>query len=230
MVALRAVLAVTLALTCCVVAPAAGAHDARHGHKGDFQPVHHLAWADASELLAQWWETVLAIPAAQNPLIPGNPELCFDIGRHGKVATFASVNETAACTMHKHERLFLPTFGAECSDAEPPPFFGATEAEQRECARAFLADQGIISIRLSLDGGPFEEVHTPRFEVISRQGHTVFPEDAIFDAEPGPATFVAADWVATPRKRLRLGVHTITLEVELADTTLTQVLTLTVVR
>jgi hypothetical protein len=229
MFARRAVLAVTIALISLGIAPAAGAHDARHGHKGgDFQPVHRLAGSPAGELLAQWWETVLTIPAAQNPINAENPALCFNIGRRDKVATYASTAETVECTITAGQRLFLTTFGAECSSAEPPPFFGATEAEQRACVEEFLADQEILAIRLSLNGGRPQDVHNERFEVISRQGNVVFPEAAIFDAEPGPATFVAADWVATTRHRLRPGQHTITLEIELIDETLTQVVTLNV--
>lgn len=227
MSARRAVLAVTIALISLGIAPAAGADDTRHGHKGDFQPVHRLAGSTGAELLAQWWETVLPIPAAQNPITPGNP-LCFDIGRRDKVATYASVDETVTCTITAGQRLFLTTFGVECSSAEAPPFFGATEAEQRACVEEFLADPEVLAIRLSLDGGAPQDIHNERFEVISRQGNVVFPDDAIFDAEPGPATFVAGDWVATTRRPLRPGQHTITLEIELTDETITQVLTLNV--
>jgi hypothetical protein len=228
MSARRAVLAVTVALVSLGIAPAAGADVTRHGHKGDFKPVHRLAGSSASELLAQWWETVLPIPAAQNPLVPGNPELCFDIGRRGKVATYASINENVTCTIKAGQRLFFVTFGVECSSAEPPPFFGETEAEQRACVEGFLADPEIVAIRLSLDGGPPQDVHSERFEVISRQGHVVFPEGAIFEAAPGPATFVAGDWAVTTRHRLRPGTHTIRLEIELTDETLTQVVTFNV--
>jgi hypothetical protein len=218
----------TVVLVSLGIAPAAGADVARHGHKGDFKPVHRLAGSSASKLLTQWWETLLPIPAAESPLVAGNPELCFSIGRRGKVATYASLNETVTCTIKAGQRLFLSTFGVECSSAEPPPFFGATEAEQRACVEGFLADPAIVAIRLSLDGGPPQDVHSARVEVISRQGHVVFPEGAIFDAEPGPATFVAGDWIATTRHRLRPGTHTITLEIELAEATLTQVVTINV--
>ena len=228
----RAVLAVTIALIPLLIAPAAGADHDRHPpkHKGDFQPVHRLAGSTGGELLRDWWETVLAIPAAQNPIVAGNPELCFGIGRRDKVATFASVNETATCTIKAGQPLFLTTFGAECSSAEPPPFFGATEEEQRQCVLDFLADPAILSIRVSLDGGPPQEVHDERFQVISPQGEAVFPEGPIFDATPGPATFVAGDWPVTPRKRLRPGVHTIDIRIELADATFGTLLTLNVLR
>ena len=233
MPARRAVLVVTIALAGLVIAPVAAAHDRggdHHGHKGDFVPVHRLAGSSGGELLRDWWETVLPIPAATNPIIPGVPELCFDVGHRGKVATFATVNETATCTMKANERLFLVTFAVECSSAELEPFFGATEEEQRACVEDFMDDPGILAIRLSLDGGEFEDVYSERFELITPQGETVFPEGAIFDATPGPATFVGGDWAATLRRKLRPGQHTIALEVQFVDETFTTLLTLNVVR
>jgi hypothetical protein len=233
MTARRAVLVVTIALAGLVIAPVAAAHDPdgdHHGHKGDFVPVHRLAGSSGGELLRDWWETVLPIPAATNPITPGVPELCFDIGHRGKVATFATVNETATCTIKAGQPLFLVNFAVECSSAEPPPFFGATEEEQRACVEGFLANPDVLAIRLSLDGGEPEDVHNERFELITPQGETVFPADAIFDATPGPATFVGGDWAATLRRKLRPGQHTIAIEIQLVEETFNSLLTLDVVR
>ena len=229
--AVLAMTAVTIALIGLVIAPPAGADDERHGlKKGDFEPVHRLAGSTGGELLRDWLEVVLEIPAATNPIIPGNPELCFDIGRRGKVATYATINETATCTIKAGQPLFLPNFAVECSSAEPDPFFGATEDEQRACVEGFLDNPDIVAINLSLDGGPPQDVHDDRFRVITPQGEVVFPEGAIFDARPGPATFVGGDWVATPRKRLRPGTHTINIEIVLTDETFTTLLTVNVER
>ena len=229
--AVLAVTAVTIALVGLVVAPPAGADDERHGQKkGDFAPVHRLAGSSGGELLRDWWEVVLPIPAATNPIVPGNPELCPGIGRRGKVASYATVNPTASCTIEKGQPLFLPTFSVECSSAEPAPFFGATEEEQRACVGGFIEDPNVLAINLSLDGGPPQNVHDDRFEVLTSQGNTVFPEGPIFDATPGPATFVGGDWVTTPRKRLRPGTHTINIEVVLTEENFSTLLTINVER
>jgi hypothetical protein len=110
------------------------------------------------------------------------------------------------------------------------PFHGETEEEQRACVSEFLANPDILAIRLSLDGAPPQDIHDERFTIITPQGDVVFPEGAIFDAEAGPATFVGGDWVATPRKKLRPGQHTINIEIELVDQTFTTLLTVNVVR
>jgi hypothetical protein len=93
-----------------------------------------------------------------------------------------------------------------------------------------LADPGILAIRLSLDDGEPQDIYSERFELITPQGETVFPEGAIPGATPGPATFVGGAWSATLRHKLRPGQHTITLEVEFVDETFTTLLTLNVVR
>jgi hypothetical protein len=173
---------------------------------------------------------VLPIPAAEHPFVPDNPELCFTIGRHDKVLSYASGIPNATCTMTAGQHLFFTTVGGECSSAEPVPFFGATEAEQRACIKEYLAGLDVVAIRLSLDGGPQQNIFSRRFLVLSKQGETVFPEDPIFEAEPGPATFVAADYAATTRRQLRPGQHTIALEIEFTENTATHVLTLNVVR
>jgi hypothetical protein len=229
--AVPAVAAVAIALIGLVIAPPATADQERHGHqKGGFEPVHRLAGSTGGELMRDWWETVLEIPGATNPINFGNPELCFGVGRRGKVATVAAVNPTATCTIKAGQPLFLPTFNLECSSAEPPPFFGATEAEQRACVEAFKTDPNVLAINLSLDGGPAQDIHDDRFWDITPQGEVVFPQGAVFDATPGPATFVGGGWSATPRKRLRPGTHTINIEVVFADETFTNLLTLNVDR
>jgi hypothetical protein len=228
--AVLAVPAVTIALIGLVIAPPAVADKEHHAHeKADFKPVHRLAGSTGGELLREWFEVVLEIPAATHPFIPGNPEVCFDIGQRGKVTTYASPpGEAATCTIKAGQRLFLPRSVAECSSAEPEPGFGATEEEQRACVEEFLADPNRLAINLSLDGGPPQDVLDDRFLVITPQGSVVFPEDAFFGATPGPATFVGGGWVATTRKRLRPGTHTINIETVLADATFTTLLTVIV--
>ena len=41
---------------------------------------------------------------------------------------------TRSCSLPVGTALFIITVANECSNIEPPPFFGNTEAELRECA------------------------------------------------------------------------------------------------
>ena len=78
-------------------------------------------------------------------------------------------------------------------DAEPAPFFGA---EPRRRRRAFVdrfieePKHASDSICLGWRTPPQNLRESDRFEVLTSQGDTVFPEGPIFVATPGPATFV----------------------------------------
>jgi hypothetical protein len=60
---------------------------------------------------------------------------------------------TRACTVPAGKGIFVLGLGNECSNIEPPPFFGATEAELRACAadgvEAFFGD---ATQSISVDG------------------------------------------------------------------------------
>jgi hypothetical protein len=216
---LRRAVATALAVASCSCVVAAGSAGADHDPgRADFVPVHRLAGSTGGELLRDWWAALLAIPAAQSPLDPATEPLCLTLGRRGKVLAIAGAAPVATCTMRAGMRLFIPVSGAECSSAEPPPFNGATEAEQRACATGLaFSDDFVSAIRLSLDGGPVIDIHSERFQLVSPQGSVVFPEGPIFDATPGPATFVAAMYGATLKRKLRPGQHTIRVDVVLPD-------------
>lgn len=211
---------VLAALLVVVVLPVANAHatSGRHKHP-DFVPVHRLGGATDGELLRQWWSQVLRIPASENPLTSeDSPARCITLGKRSRVAATISGGQTSRCRIKVGTPLFLPVVSAECSSAEPEPYFGATEEEQRACAIEIFDDQTILAIRMSLDGRREVDMHRARFRTVSPQGHTVFPPDPIFDAESGPATFVGASWTATLRKPLRPGRHTIVGNIDIGGT------------
>lgn len=197
--------------------PAASANPGG-GDRGGFVPVHQLGGASGGELIGQWWARVLAIPAAQNPIeTPDAAAVCMRLGRAGQVLAEVSGLPQTTCTMRVGMTLLIPVDLAECSTAEPDPFHGVTEAQQRTCAVGWLSQDGVRSINLSLDGGPAIDIHQPAFVEVSPQTHTVFPSDPIFGAEPGPATFVGTAYAATTRHKLHQGRHTIDASVVLAE-------------
>lgn len=72
------------------------------------------------------------------------------------------------CTVKPGTKVLVPLPGASCSDAEPPPFFGETAAEQRACALASVRDD-VLSVTVSVDGGPPQNVVSDRFLTITDQ-------------------------------------------------------------
>ena len=214
----RVVLAVVIVL-CAASAPAAASGVGGHGHP-DFVPVKTLGGLTGGELVGQWWAQVLAIPAAENPLLPPSPARCLALGK-GKVLAMAGTAGSAplTCTVKPGTPLFVAAGTNECSSADLEPYKGVTEAEQRECAMEFFSSPAVVATFLSLDGGPPTEIHNERFQLVSPQTSVTIPDGAFWDLEPGPATFVGVAYAATPRGRLTPGRHTLEINFVGADGT-----------
>jgi len=210
-IAVCAVTGAILALT-AIATPVASA---RSGAQPDFVPVHRLGGDTGGELEGQAWANLFAIPAAQNPLDPANPARCTTLGHRRPVLTVIGESPPSnplTCVVEAGTPLFFGEVSLECSDAEGD---GSTVKELRACAVGGLGND-LRSIRWSLDGGAPVDIFDPRFEVVSPAMHTLLPEDPLV-AKPGPMTFVAAAYAATPRRTLAVGPHTIALEVEVTD-------------
>jgi hypothetical protein len=72
----------------------------------------------------------------------------------------------------------------------------------------FLRGLDITSITVSVDGAPPVDIHAPRFMAVSPQRQVVFPPGAVFGAKEGPATYVAAAWIAEIRG-MKKGQHVV---------------------
>ena len=215
--------ALLAALVIACAAPVAAADGRTGGHRAPrVVPAFKLAGSTGGQLLGDWFVQNLSLPASASPF-GGSADLCLDLGRRGKVLSPSGglfTPQGMTCRVRAGRPVLLVMTNADCSTAEAPPFFGATEAEQRACAIAALTSTPEIvvlrSINVSLDGRPPVDIHSRRFFAVSPQRRVVFPEDAVFDAAPGPATFVAAAWIAEIRGMKR-GLHVMRAVVETAD-------------
>ena len=102
--------------------------------------------------------------------------------------------------------MLVPLPGASCSDAEPPPFFGETAAEQRACALATVR-QDVVRVTVSVDGDSPQDVLSDRFLNITDQFDVVSRPGNPFGATPGPTTLVAVGYLGVLRG-LPPGRHT----------------------
>jgi hypothetical protein len=216
---LRGTALVLLAIAVCAI-PAEAAAAPKKGSV--FEPVTgKVGGMTGSELLGEGWFQELKVPFGT---LGGG---CFGLGRHGKVvASEPDENLEVNCTLKPGTPFFL-YFGSDCSDAEEPPFFGADEAAQAECAR-FVDFDFFVSATIQVDGGRVVDFLAPRFELLSPQRSVLLPEDNFLGVDPGPATFVAHGWGAIAR--LKPGEHTIIVDVTDVDGfTSTAVVTIDVV-
>ena len=142
----------------------------------------------------------------------------------GDRVLFAQPEST--CTVESGTTVIVPLPGATCSDAEKSPYYGATEAEQRACA--LEANQAVLGLKVSVDGGPPQDVSGDRFLHITDQFSVVSQPGNPFDARPGPTTLVAVGSLGALRG-LPPGRHTFEVFVLVSGGVVTEHWTINVV-
>jgi hypothetical protein len=217
-------LAALAVVATAAVSPVALADGSRGGDdRVRVLPAFNLGGSSGGDLIGDWYAWNLALPAAHAPF-GGTADVCLDIGRRGRVLSPSGglLSPAGMTCVVRHDRPVLVVMtSADCSTAEPEPFYGRTEAEQRACAIDWAVEEsGVTSIDISMDGRPAVDIHTPRYFAVSPQRFTVFNRDPVFGARPGPALFVAAGWIAELRGMDR-GRHTMTATVSLNGAPLT---------
>jgi hypothetical protein len=160
-----------------------------------------------SVLLGEWWAKALEIPVSENPLA-GNADPCVRLGRHVLAPAF-NPDPTAhiSCTVGPRTWILAITFTSECSDAEAPPFFGATPRARRACAIA--ADDGITTNQVIIDGKAYD-VSRHRVQTFDRR--VKLPEDDLFGVDASSLRFGADGW-APLIEPLAPGHHVVSVRV-----------------
>jgi hypothetical protein len=161
------------------------------------------------EWSAAWWQWALAMPVSANPLF--DTADC-DAGQSGKVwflgGAFTGSATTRHCDVPAGKAIFVPIANVECSTVEPPPFFGANEAELRACAKAF--QDGATGMLCTVDGREITgldgyRVQSPLFDFSAPADNALFI--------PGPVSGQSiSDGVWLLLAPLSAGEHTIHFE------------------
>ena len=158
----------------------------------------YAAWA------AAWWKWSLELPLEGHPFY-GCPASC-DAGQSGPVWFVAGGPTECGCGVPAGKALFFPIVNAEASSLEDPPFYGATEAEQRDVATWWADHIVIASLFCEIDGVPVENLDAYRF--VSPQIAFTAPTPWAYGAVGGPGTSVG-DGYFLLLKPLSKGSHTI---------------------
>lgn len=161
-----ALLAVLILALGAVPSAFAERHKERRPHI--YPPHSHPFGKSYGEWQAAFWQWALARPVEGHPFID-SPDFDFSAGQSGKVwfvgAPDGLVTRTAV--IPEGTALFVTVRDVETSSLELPPFFGATEAEQRANS-VWFADH-IVDPFCVIDGVPVENlqayrVASPQFE------------------------------------------------------------------
>ena len=157
-------------------------------------------------LLADWWEVGLRAPVTENPFT-GTADPCVKLNRHVLGPVFAGSDPvlTMDCAVPRNTWILAVTFTTECSDAEEPPFFGATPRARRACAIA--ANEGITDNTVAIDGKVYD-VSRYRYQTPDRKVR--LPEDDLFGVDADTLRFGADGW-APLIEPLKPGRHVITI-------------------
>ena len=159
------------------------------------------------EWTANWWQQVIAIPEAENPLFENGPVNC-NLGKGKVVFLVGTFGGTAdrSCTVPPGTALLLPVINSGCTTATGD---GDTEAELRACAEQIADSFDIDGLKVSVDGKPVTGLEQFRFA--SPLFTINVPAGSILGntVEAGPTDAVVDGYyvMLTP---LTPGVHTVT--------------------
>ncbi|WP_405477455.1 hypothetical protein [Streptomyces canus] len=174
--------------------PAASARVTSGGEGHLAEPHKKIDGVTGSDAMGEGWYRSLSLPAAENPAF-GNGDRCVKIGRTGKVLLAIGNGPPQTCTVPEGTAVFVIGIMAFCDNVEAPPWYGADEAAQRECAWAVLRST-TESVQFTVDGGKAIDLQKRRFEICAPLRAVQLLPDNILGVPPQPATFTACGWVA----------------------------------
>jgi hypothetical protein len=175
------------------------------GNPGILPPQSNPHGKSYAEWSAEWWKWALSMPLTGHPLEYGD---CAQ-GQSGHVwflgGSFVTAEAVRQCTIPPGKAIFFPVLNTECSTVEPPPFYGANEAELGECAKGWV--DGATGF-CSIDGVPVQNlemyrVASPLF------AFDPLPEDNVLWVTPGLAGESVSDGFWLMLAPLSVGQHTI---------------------
>lgn len=183
------------------------------------QPPPASAQWDADSLRnlgAEWWQWIVSIPPADNPLLDPTGEKCM-VGQRGRTwflaGTFGGGTAVRTCSVPEGTTLFFPVANAigfdtpgVCGQGEPIP-----AAKYREDAAAFIDGVSNVSVHLDGKAARAHRITSPVFAVTP-------PEDNIFDVfcalPAGVYSPAVDDGLYVQLRPLSVGMHTLRFHAE----------------
>ena len=174
-----------------------------------------VAWA---QLSAEWWQWVLALPPAVNPLLDATGDNCM-VGQHGSNWFLAGSWGGAAtrdCDIPQGATLFFPVINeinfdtpGQCGQGAPLP-----SSFYRGLSAAFV--NGAANLSVTLDGKAVGPMHRTQSKVFEVQ----LPDDNIFvgactpDLTGGVYSPAVDDGFYVRLNPLSIGKHTLIIHAE----------------
>jgi hypothetical protein len=158
-----------------------------------------------SQWAASFWQWMMSYPLEGHPAID-DPSFDFSARQSGNVWFWAAPDGplTRTVTLPAGKALLLSIRDVETSTLEEPPFFGATEAEQRANSEFFA--NHIVNVFCTVDGVPVENLQDYRFSTAQFEFNA--PTPWIFGTTGGAGTSVGEGYFLL-FPSLSKGTHTI---------------------
>ena len=176
------------------------AAQAQNSNPGVIPPQAQAHGMTYAEWTARWWQWFFSFTATTNPVAD------CSVGQLGSVWFLVGVPgpTTINCSVPPGKTLFFPIINVECSNVEDPPFFGATEAARRACAKSIV--DGAANLAVTVDGTSIQNVANYRFS--SPNFHFVSPPNS-FSGVPAGAGESVGDGYYLMLVPFSKGSHTI---------------------
>jgi hypothetical protein len=163
------------------------------------------------EWSARWWQWAIGLPSDHNPL---TDTADCSAGQLGPVWFLGGAFYPASSTDFRHcnvpagKALFIPIIDTECSNLEPPPWFGATEEERRACAKVNMDPPAVEPANLfaEVDGVPVQNLTA--YRVVSPNFYFTAPDLNVLGV-PGGSGESVGDGYFLLLAPLSAGPHTI---------------------
>lgn len=160
------------------------------------------------EWSARWWQWAISLPTDHNPL---TDTADCSTGQLGPVWFLGGPFWPAAnpnvrnCNVPPGKALFFPIVDTECSDLEQPPWFGATEADRRACAKGGMDPAS--DLVAEIDGAVIQNLAS--YRAASPNFFFTAPADNVLGVTGGGSGQSVADGFYLMVAPLPAGPHTI---------------------
>jgi len=164
---------------------------------------------------ARWNQWAYSLPIPDNPGFDETGAKCAN-GQTGHVwfTSFVSHDGTTtrACSIPSGTALFVLVAALECSNVEPPPFFGNNAAELRECATNGYDDfWGDAVLSMTVDGIAVSNLLS--YRSVTPLFSFALPGDNLLGLPAGTVGSGVSDGVYVFLSPMNVGSHTVAIHI-----------------
>lgn len=198
---------ISMSVLLAAVLGAASPALANNPNPGVSPPGSNAYGKSLADWTAAWWQWMLKIDTADHPALGGS---CSE-GQSGKgfhISADFLAGVGVPCTIPTGKAVLVPIVNVECSNVEPPPFFGGDAEELTACATCWGDHIVVSSLTIVVDGVPLQALET--YRAVSPMFGFEYPADNIFGIAGGPSTGLSVGdgyWIML--QPLSAGEHTV---------------------